>query len=93
MYFKEVLGSGMKCDLSRSSLEAAAQQVGPSFSYDLYVHPSELFVARNLLRSLSCDIKDNPFAPYVNLSSWSFKKSTTWVLSANEHKVGSEGVS
>lgn len=82
----------MRCDLSEHSLQCAAQQLGPSFIYDLYVHPNMLYEARNTLRRLACDTKDNPFAPYVNLSSWSFKKPTTWVLSANEQKVGSEGV-
>lgn len=89
MYFEKLV---VNTDLSLCALEEAASLLGPSFMYDLYVHECQLLYTRRLLRSFGAELKDHPFSPYINLHTFCFKRPTTWVLCANERKVGSEGV-
>lgn len=86
---KDVRGSGIYFQLSRTSLEMAARDVGPSFIYNLYVHTIRLFQARNVVFSIVAHVKSNPFAPYVNIIEATALDESEWVLEANEKRVGS----
>lgn len=75
--------------LSKTTLEMAAHRVGPSFLYNLYVHASRLFQARNVVYVIVAHVKSNPFAPYVNIIECTALDEGEWVLEANERRVGS----
>jgi hypothetical protein len=75
--------------LSKTSLEMAARDVGPSFVYQLYVHTSRLFQARNIVYAIVAHVKSNPFAPYINIIENTALDEGEWVLEANEKRVGS----
>jgi hypothetical protein len=75
--------------LSKTSLEMAARDIGPSFVYQLYVHSVRLFQARNIVYSIVAHVKSNPFAPYVNIIECPALDEGEWVLEANDKRVGS----
>lgn len=75
--------------LSKTSLESAARDVGPSFCYNLYVHTIRLMQARNIVFSIIAHVKSNPFAPYVNIVEATALDESEWVLEANGKFVGS----
>jgi hypothetical protein len=75
--------------LSKTSLEMAARDIGPSFVYQLYVHSSRLFQARNIVYAIVAHVKSNPFAPYINIIENTAFDAGEWVLEANEKRYGS----
>lgn len=79
----------VKAELSRTSLELAARQLGPSFTYNLYVHTVRLFQARNIVFSIVAQVKSNPFAPHVNIIECPDLDEGEWVVEANKKRVGS----
>lgn len=82
-------GGNIYFALSRTTLEMAARDVGPSFLYNLYVHTIRLMQARNVVFSIVAHVKSNPFAPYVNIIECPALDEGEWVLEANEKRVGS----
>ena len=82
-------GKGIYFQLSKTSLEMAARDVGPSFIYNLYVHTIRLFQARNVVFAIVAHVKSNPFAPYVNIIEATAFDESEWVLEANDKRVGS----
>ena len=80
-----------RCDLSGQSLGWAAQTIGPSFFYDLYIHENSMFWVRTMLRQLNADTRENPLAPYINLRPDNECGPYEWYLSANGKCVGSQG--
>jgi hypothetical protein len=86
---RDVRGSGIYFALSRTALEMAARDVGPAFTYNLYVHTIRLLQARNVVFSIVAHVKSNPFAPYVNIVECPSLDEGEWVLEANEKRVGS----
>ena len=75
--------------LSPAALQLAARQVGPSFTYCLYVAPARLLQARNIVWQIVAHTKTNPFAPYVNIIECPALDDGEWVLEANDKRVGS----
>jgi hypothetical protein len=75
--------------LSKTTLEMAARDVGPSFAYTLYVHTIRLLQARNVVFSILAHTKQNPFAPYVNIVECPALDEGEWALEANDKRVGS----
>ena len=73
--------------------EEAVIRLGPAWTYHLHVHPTQVFEAKNLLRSLAAHTIDNPFSPYVNVSADSELGVWAWYLAieGKPRKVGSEG--
>ena len=53
--------------LSMTALEMAAEKIGPSKTYTLYVGSKEFLQAKRLLRDLNMQVRDNILASYVNL--------------------------
>lgn len=86
---KDVRGSGIYFQLSKTSLEMAARGVGPSFIYNLYVHTIRLFQARNVVYAIVAHVKSNPFAPCINIVEAPALDESEWVLEANDKRVGS----
>lgn len=82
-------GESLYFQLSRQSLELAAREVGPSFTYNLYVHTIRLLQARNVVFAIVAHVKSNPFAPYVNIIECPALDEAEWVLEANDKRVGS----
>jgi hypothetical protein len=82
-------GKGIYFQLSKTSLEMAARDVGPSFIYSLYVHTIRLMQARNIVFAIVAHVKSNPFAPYVNIIEAPAFDESEWVLEANDKRVGS----
>jgi hypothetical protein len=78
----EPLGT-MKYSLSKISLEMAAKRTGPSFLYNLYVHPVRLLQARNVVWSILAHLKSNPFAPHVNIVECAALEEAEWVFEPN----------
>lgn len=85
----DVRGGHIYFQLSKTSLEMAARDVGPAFIYNLYVHTIRLFQARNVVFSIVAHVKSNPFAPYVNIIEAPAFDESEWVLEANDKRVGS----
>jgi hypothetical protein len=85
----DVCGKIIYFQLSKTSLEMAARDVGPAFIYNLYVHTIRLFQARNVVFSIIAHVKSNPFAPYVNIIEAPAFDESEWVLEANDKRVGS----
>jgi hypothetical protein len=85
----DVRGKGIYFQLSKTSLEMAARDVGPAFIYNLYVHTIRLFQARNVVFAIVAHVKSNPFAPYVNIVEAPAFDESEWVLEANDKRVGS----
>ena len=79
------------CDLSIVAMEECARQLGPSFVYTLTVHPQNLLWVRSMLHKISAEVKENPFAPYVNLASDESLTHFEWHLSLGDRAVGSAG--
>ena len=75
------------CDLSLTSLQEAALQVGPAFEYDLIVSPYEGRKAANL--AYHAQLRDNPFAPYINVLISEDFAPNEWCLRANGRGCGS----
>jgi hypothetical protein len=85
----DVRGKIIYFQLSKTSLEMAARDVGPAFIYNLYVHTIRLFQARNVVFAIVAHVKSNPFAPYVNIIEAPAFDESEWVLEANDKRVGS----
>jgi hypothetical protein len=85
----DIRGGHIYFQLSKTSLEMAARDVGPAFIYGLYVHTIRLFQARNIVFSILAHVKSNPFAPYVNIIEAPAFDESEWVLEANDRRVGS----
>jgi hypothetical protein len=75
--------------LSKTTLEMAARDVGPAWCYQLYVHSSRLFQARNIVYAIVAHVKSNPFAPYINIIENTALDEGEWILEANNKLVGS----
>lgn len=91
----------VNCDLSYVSLQEAARFLHPTPMYTLRVHPDYRPAAGNILKDLHADVKDNPFAPYVNLMADETFDRYEWALCAEDEYttdlshafwVGSPGV-
>jgi len=88
MRFEEVCGT--PCDLSGKTLEAAACKLGPSFVYDLHIHPHNVVWVRNLVRHVMADVKENPLAPYINIiEDQEMLPRYAWCLAAGGKAFGS----
>lgn len=74
-----------------SSLQDAAQTIGPSFRYDLFVSPEVELEMIHMLKKLAAHTLDNPFAPHVNLRLEEGFGRDEWCLEANGKAVGSKG--
>lgn len=86
----ENIGDGaLKVSLSKTALEQAARQVGPAFTYNLYVHTIRLLQARNLVWAVVAHVQKNPFAPHINIIECPSLEEGEWCLEANERCVGS----
>jgi hypothetical protein len=84
---------GPNMALSQTALEAVALHLAPSFVYELHVNPAQLIWVRTLLRKMSCDVEENPFAPHVNLVLDKTLKLVEWyAVDANGVAVGCEGL-
>jgi hypothetical protein len=79
----------MSMDLSQTALNQAAQVLGASFSYNLYVASPYLNYARRVAASVLADNKENPFAPYLNVLC-DDSLGREWVLEANDKRTGTE---
>lgn len=77
------------CNLSKHSLELAARKIGPSFTYNLYVHSIRLLQARNIVWSIVAHVQKNPFAPYVNIIECPVFGEGEWCLEAGDKRCGS----
>jgi hypothetical protein len=77
--------------LSATPMAEMAQCIGPAFVYTLRVHPGMLLEARWVLQRLACTVRDNPFAPYVNLEAGGELERREWTLEANGIRCGTEG--
>jgi len=79
-------------NLSQGGLEQAVIQLGPAWTYHLRVHPTMVFEAKNLLRSLAAQSLANPFSPYVNVSADGELGVLQWYLAieGQPRKVGSD---
>lgn len=82
---------GIACDLSMVSLQEAALVVGPAFVYNLYVHRSRLWFARNLVRQHTTETMTNPFAPVINVQVAGVNPDE-WFLQTPRGSCGSSGV-
>jgi len=80
-------------NLSQAALEEAVIRLGPAWTYHLHVHPTMVFEAKNLLRSLAAQSILNPFSPYVNVSPDRDLGPWAWYLAieGQPRRVGSEG--
>lgn len=86
----EPLGAeGQRFNMSKTSLEMAAREIGPAFTYNLYVHPIKLLQARNLVWAIVAQVKSNPFAPHINIIECHPLDEGEWVFEANGKLVGS----
>ena len=81
-----------RCDLSITSIGWAAQRVGPSFTYELWIHPDRVVEVVNFLRHHGMMHERNPLSPYVNVQPTDGLEITEWYLVANEKCVGSRGI-
>lgn len=80
------------CCLSETSLMDAGLRLGPSFEYELHVHPMYGPWARQLVRTLGAATVRHPFAPAINVREDESISALEWFVSANGKSVGSEGV-
>lgn len=90
------------CDLSSTGMQQAIQQfVGPSFVYELFVHPDNLIHAKTLLHRLDVDldlgndtaqINANPLRPHINLHTSDKLDRHEWVIGSGSNMAGSPGV-
>lgn len=87
---EDLRGHATYFQLSKTSLEMAARDVGPSFTYNLHVHTIRLFQARNIVYAIIAHVKSNPFAPYINIIENTALDEGEWVLEANDKRVGSK---
>jgi hypothetical protein len=79
------------CTCSPFSLEMCAEIVGPSFIYNLSVHPNIFFDAKRVLREMGASVENHVLAPYINLHQDPSLGPTEWILSANGRSAGSPG--
>lgn len=79
------------CDLSQTPLEEAAPFLGPSFFYELYVHPNAAAYARRLIREWGAEHLGHPFAPAINLHVDLSLGRDEWYITANGNSYGSPG--
>lgn len=79
-------------NLSMTSIEEAAEMLGPSFVYDLTVHPKRLLSARSFCRQLHATVMHNVLSPYINILTDETVGMEGWMLSAAGTSVGSPGV-
>lgn len=89
------------CDLSSAGLQEAVKIVGPSFVYELFVHPDLLIETRTILIRLSIDgveeprtqfVDLNPLRPHINLHTNFTLGPREWVIGADDILAGSVGV-
>lgn len=80
------------CNCSFTSLEMVALIIGPSFIYDLHVHPEYALEMRHMLKTYGATTKDHPLAPYINLISDDSLRREEWYLLAGVKACGSEGI-
>jgi len=78
-------------DLSECTLEEAILQIGPSFLYELTVSLCGLIRARNILRHINAQTKDNPFSPYINIKINLTYKWDEWCIKNDIHCIWSPG--
>lgn len=81
------------CDLSLTSLVEAALSLGPSFTYELRVHPMAAVWARHLIRKIGAATEDHPFAPCINIVERTDYGQTEWSVHslANGRSMGTIG--
>lgn len=82
----------LRCNCSHTSLEWAAQNLGPSFVYVLSVSEQMVLSMRTMLKKFGADTVDHPMSPYVNLEVDKDLKPYEWYLSAYGKSIGSEDV-
>jgi hypothetical protein len=80
------------CDLSKTSLEMAAEGLKPSRIFTLHVGAGWAYWAAKELLSRQHEREDNPLHPYINLHTDESLHAGEWYLE-DEHgnAVGSEG--
>lgn len=79
----------IEMELCVVALEEAARFVGPSFIYDLFIHPDNILWARKVAHA--CHVMDNPFSPYVNVRADSTCEKHEWYLQTGNKAAGSVG--
>lgn len=75
--------------LSKTALQFSAFDLGPSFIYILYVAPTAILYARNIVIECMAHAKNNPFSPYINIVETPDFDEGEWCLEANDKRVGS----
>jgi hypothetical protein len=84
---------GPNMALCVTALEEMARHLAPSSIFELHINPAQVIWTRTLLRKLSCDVEENPFAPYVNLVLEKTLGLLEWyVVDANGKAIGCEGL-
>lgn len=96
------------CDLTVTSMRDAAQRIldalerdeelrqallsSPVFDFTLHVSPKSAIYSRKVLTAASADVRDNPFAPYINLEIEQGFAEDEWCLSLQKNfRAGTEG--
>lgn len=79
------------CTLSMYSMEMIAPHLGPSFTYDLYVHALQFIEASKLAKNIGAATVDHPFAPHINVHIDLELEVGNWYVGANGKRAGSEG--
>jgi hypothetical protein len=80
------------CCITHSTLSQCVQQLGPAFIYSVFIHSSKVIEMRSIARELMADVRNNPFAPYLNICEDPALHPNEWYVAANGQRVGSEGV-
>lgn len=76
-------------DLSTTALEEAIRTMKWQYIYTLHVHKDEIAYAASMLKGINGDARDNPLAPYINLTEESCLKRGEWVLERDGVLCGS----
>jgi hypothetical protein len=79
------------CSLSQVGMEEMALYLGPSFVYELTVHPAMELEAVNVLKNYGAATVGNPMAPYVNLKTDLTLEPREWMMEANGRCAGTTG--
>lgn len=81
------------CSLCVVALEECAMRLKPRREYKLYVGRALWTCAIITLRHIGALVRDNPFAPYINLVDYDRLQPHEWFLEGDAGEAfGSEGI-
>lgn len=80
------------CDASMLAFEDAATRLPAAAVYDLHCAAEDVAWMRILLREMACEVRGNPFAPYVNLIRDIRLRKGMWFFEVAGQRVGSAGI-